>query len=165
MWLPYLFPIWRQNDHNCAHVSCSIAPRTNIKVSIHVFSISRNIVAMSEFTSGDRHIGFQDGRHRFCIEGAVVQWLVRPPGTTPVGFPFPDQACFIIRYKNMALTIRDCLYLCILEETLKAVGPFYMASMPGEVKYPTQGVNRQIPCPGLHILPYREGHISQPLLC
>ena len=32
---------------------------------------------------------------------------------------------------------------CLSEETLKAVGPFYMVSMPGpgEVKYPTQGVN------------------------
>ena len=26
-------------------------------------------------------------------------------------------------------------------ETLKAVGPFYLVSMPGEVKYPTHGVN------------------------
>ena len=31
--------------------------------------------------------------------------------------------------------------LCLLEETLKASGPFYLASMPGEVKDPTQGVN------------------------
>ena len=31
--------------------------------------------------------------------------------------------------------------LCLLEETLKAGGPFYLVSMPGEVKYPTQGVN------------------------
>ena len=30
---------------------------------------------------------------------------------------------------------------CLSEETLKAVGPFYLVSMPGEVKYPTQGVN------------------------
>ena len=30
---------------------------------------------------------------------------------------------------------------CLLEETLKAVGPFYLVSMPGEVKDPTQGVN------------------------
>ena len=31
-------------------------------------------------------------------------------------------------------------FLCIpeyLEETLKAVGPFYVVSVPGEVKYPT----------------------------
>ena len=31
--------------------------------------------------------------------------------------------------------------LCLSEETLKASGPFYLVSMPGEVKYPTQGVN------------------------
>ena len=30
---------------------------------------------------------------------------------------------------------------CPSEETLKDVGPFYMASMPGEVKDPSQGVN------------------------
>ena len=30
---------------------------------------------------------------------------------------------------------------CLSEETQKAVGPFYLVSMPGEVKYPTQGVN------------------------
>ena len=29
---------------------------------------------------------------------------------------------------------------CLLEETLKAIGPFYLVSMPGEVKYPTRGV-------------------------
>ena len=31
--------------------------------------------------------------------------------------------------------------LCLLEETLKAAGLFYLVSMPGEVKDPTQGVN------------------------
>ena len=31
--------------------------------------------------------------------------------------------------------------LCLSEETLKAGGPFYLVSMPGEVKYPTKGVN------------------------
>ena len=31
--------------------------------------------------------------------------------------------------------------LCVSEETLKASGPFYLVSMPGEVKDPTQGVN------------------------
>ena len=47
----------------------------------------------------------------------------------------------VIRCKNLALNIRDCESLCLSEETLKAVGPFYLVSMPGEVKYPTQGVN------------------------
>ena len=48
----------------------------------------------------------------------------------------------IIRCKNLALYIRDCESLCLSDETVKAVGPFYLVSMPGEaVKYPTQGVN------------------------
>ena len=47
----------------------------------------------------------------------------------------------IIRFKNLALYIRDCESLCLSDETVKAVGPFYLVSMPGEVKDPTQGVN------------------------
>ena len=30
---------------------------------------------------------------------------------------------------------------CLSDETVKAVRPFYLVSMPGEVKDPTQGVN------------------------
>ena len=33
------------------------------------------------------------------------------------------------------------IYLCLSEETLKADGPFYLVSMPGEIKDPTQGAN------------------------
>ena len=47
----------------------------------------------------------------------------------------------VIRFKTLALNIRDYESLCLSEETLKAVGPFYLVSMPGEVKDPTQGVN------------------------
>ena len=47
----------------------------------------------------------------------------------------------VIRCKNLALNIRDCVSLCLLEETLKSVGPIYLVSMSGEVKDPTQGVN------------------------
>ena len=65
-----------------------------------------------------------------------VKGLIPGPGM------FHYSTSFIIRSKNLALNIRDCLYLCLSEETLKAVGPFYLVSMPGEVKYPTQGVNR-----------------------
>ena len=53
--------------------------------------------------------------------------------------PGPDMLYF--RCKNLALYIRDCASLCLSDETLKAVGPFYLVSMPGELKYPTQGVN------------------------
>ena len=43
----------------------------------------------------------------------------------------------IIGCKNLALNIRDCLSLCLSEETLKAVGPFYLVSMSEEVTDPT----------------------------
>ena len=40
----------------------------------------------------------------------------------------------IIRCKNLALYFRDCESLCLSDETvkLKAVGPFYLVSMPGK---------------------------------
>ena len=38
---------------------------------------------------------------------------------------------------------------CLSEETLKAVGHFYLVSMPGEVKDPTQG-GKCVTCHGLH---------------
>ena len=47
-------------------------------------------------------------------------------------------ACHILVINtNMALNRS----LCFSDDTLKAVGPFYLVSMPGEVKYPTQGIN------------------------
>ena len=42
---------------------------------------------------------------------------------------------------DLALNIRDCESLCLSDGTLKAVGLFYLVSMPGEVKDHTQGVN------------------------
>ena len=35
----------------------------------------------------------------------------------------------IVRCKNLALYIRDCESLCLSDETVKAVGPFYLVSM------------------------------------
>ena len=43
--------------------------------------------------------------------------------------------------KNLALSFRDCVSLCLSDGTLKSVGLFYLVSMPGEVKDPKQGVN------------------------
>ena len=42
---------------------------------------------------------------------------------------------------NLTLYFTDCESLCLSDETLNAAGPFYLVSMPGEVKDPTQGVN------------------------
>ena len=39
------------------------------------------------------------------------------------------------------LSYTHCESLCLSDETVKAVGPFYLVSIPGEVKDPTQGVN------------------------
>ena len=47
----------------------------------------------------------------------------------------------LLGVKNLALYVRECVSLCLSDETIKAVGPFYLVSMPGEVKHPTQGVN------------------------
>ena len=44
------------------------------------------------------------------------------------------------RLETLAISFTP-LCQCLSEETLKPVGPFYLVSMPGEVKDPTQGVN------------------------
>ena len=54
--------------------------------------------------------------------------------------PCSDQAWYI-RCKNLSLNIIDCVSLCLSGDTLKAVGPFYLVSMLGEVKYTRKGVN------------------------
>ena len=65
----------------------------------------------------------------------------------------PGKAASIIRCKNLALYSIDCVSLCLSDETLKAVGPFYLVSMPGEVKKdPTSLHWKCVPCRGLHIL-------------
>ena len=64
----------------------------------------------------------------------------------------PGLGEYYSRCKNLALYIRDCESLCLSDETVTAVGPFYLVSMPGEVKYPTQGVKVHVTCRGLHIL-------------
>ena len=64
--------------------------------------------------------------------------------------PRPHDPPLIIRCKNLALYIRDCVSLCVSDETLKAVGPFYLVSMPGEVKDPTSLHWKCVTCRGLH---------------
>ena len=75
------------------------------------------------------------------LQGGAVSPVVGRTLSTPAArVRFPGLAS-IIRCKNLALYIRDCESLCLSDKTLKDVGPFYLVSMPGEVKYPTQGVN------------------------
>ena len=57
-----------------------------------------------------------------------------------------------MRYKPLALYIRDCVSLCLSDETLQAGGLFYLVSMPGEVKGPTSLHWKYVTCRGLHII-------------
>ena len=61
---------------------------------------------------------------------------------------YTDQRAFEINLQ----TVRSLLLLCqcISEETLKAVGLFYLVSMPGEVKDPTSLHWKCVTCRGLH---------------
>ena len=56
-----------------------------------------------------------------------------------VSIPGPGKLYFSC--KNLVINIRDCVSLCLPDDTLKAVHPFYLVSMPGKVKYHKQGVN------------------------
>ena len=77
-----------------------------------------------------------------------MQWLACPLVTSAAGVRSPIR--HIIMCKNLALYIRDCVSLCLSDETLKDVGPFYLMSMPGEVKDPTSLHWKCVTCRGLH---------------
>ena len=55
----------------------------------------------------------------------------RPGGPGRVRIPLRQ-----LRFGTLAIPFTP-LCQCLSEETLKDVGPFYLVSMPGEVKYPT----------------------------
>ena len=76
--------------------------------------------------------------------GMTVQWLDRMTfdrevlGSNPTGTA-----------SELWATLFTWLCQCLSEVTLKAVGPFYLVSMPWEVKYPTQG-GKCVTWSGLH---------------
>ena len=69
--------------------------------------------------------------------GAVAEWVralaCTGDRTVLAGF---ESHCGKLRFGTLAIPFTP-LCQCLSEETLKAVGPFYLMSMPGEVKYPT----------------------------
>ena len=66
----------------------------------------------------------------------MAQWLEHMTGERGVLGSNPAGG---IRFGTLAVPFSQ-LCQCLSEETLKAVGPFYLVSMPGEVKDSTQGV-------------------------
>ena len=45
----------------------------------------------------------------------------------------------MLPFRNLGAILFTLLCPCLSEETIKAVGPFYLVSMSGEVKVSTQG--------------------------
>ena len=68
---------------------------------------------------------------------AVAEWVralaCTGDRTILAGF---ESHCGKLRFGTLAIPFTP-LCQCLSEETLKAVGPFYLVSMPGEVKDPT----------------------------
>ena len=68
--------------------------------------------------------------------GPAAQWLERATDNRVVaGSNRTGTAAPLGNFGNSFTQLCQCLS----EETLKAVGPFYLVSMPGEVKDPTHG--------------------------
>ena len=76
-------------------------------------------------------------RRRLAVGGAVAEWVralaCAGDRTVLAGF---ESHCGKLRFGTLAIPFTP-LCQCLSEETLKAVGPFYLVSMPGEVKDPT----------------------------
>ena len=69
--------------------------------------------------------------------GAVAEWVTALASTG--GWTVRDgfeSHCGQLRFGTLAIPFTP-LCQCLSEATLKAVGPFYLVSMPGEVKDPT----------------------------
>ena len=78
--------------------------------------------------------------------GAVAEW-VRPLDWRLGGTSF-ESCCGNVASANPFTPLCQC----ISEETLTAVGPFYVVSMPEEVKYPTSLHWKCVTCCGLHTI-------------
>ena len=64
------------------------------------------------------------------------RWLCGTVSDFQSGPRFKNTCC---RFETWAIS-----FMCLSEETLKAVGPFYLVSMPGEVKDPMQGNGKNL---------------------
>ena len=71
------------------------------------------------------------------VEGAMAEWVralaCAGDRTVRIGF---ESRCGKLCFGTLAIPFTP-LCQCLSEETLKAVGPLYLVSMPGEVKDPT----------------------------
>ena len=119
-----------------SHSTAKRQPMQNITESTPDVSVYTSLVCPGLYKLGESRFSVQ------AVAFSAADGRRNSLWTRPARVQSPWEAR-IIRCKNLALYIRDCESLCLSDETVKAVGPFYLVSMPGpgEVKYPTQGVN------------------------
>ena len=72
--------------------------------------------------------------HPISWPSGLARWLGMATGHSRPGSNPTSVKTF--RFETLAIPFTP-LCQCLSEETLKAVGPFYLVSMPGEVKDPT----------------------------
>ena len=88
------------------------------------------------------------------VRGAVSPVVGRTLCTPEARVRVPGSASIILGVKTWLSTL-EIVNLSVFRPLSKVavvnVGPFYLVSMPGEVKDPTQGV-KCVTCRGLHIL-------------
>ena len=80
-----------------------------------------------------------------------MQWLVRSLIPRPARVQFRDKEARIIRCKNLALYIRDCVSLCLSEETLTRRRSLLSGGYARGSKISHTG-GKCVTCRGLHIL-------------
>ena len=69
----------------------------------------------------------------------------------------PGLGEYYSRCKTLALYIRDCESLCLSDETVKAVGPFYLSGVYSTARgskrsHTGDRAGKCVTCRGLHIL-------------
>ena len=79
--------------------------------------------------------------------GAVAEWVRASTGDRTIDASTPTAGDFAFGTLAIPLTL---LCQCLSDETLKAVGPFSLVSMPGEVKDPPVR-SGMCNCRGLHL--------------
>ena len=72
------------------------------------------------------------------MERKTKKWVERRLSFQRSAVRAADREHDSIRCKNQSSrSTLETVSLCLSDDTLKAGGPFYLVSMPGEVKYPT----------------------------
>ena len=84
------------------------------------------------------------------MSSGVAEWARALTGDWTVNGSSPA-AVRTFRFGTLAIPFTPpCHCQCLSDETLKAVGPFYLVSMPGEVKVPPVRTG-MCNCRGLHL--------------